>query len=113
MHRAVYDKQIEYLTAGDLEGLISQYSDNANLIRFDKTISGKENLREFFKEYLLHLGTFKLISTDKYTETKDALFFEATVQSNLGIAKIYDVFMLNNEGKITHHFAGVISISKP
>lgn len=107
MNKSIYDMQIEYLTKGDLDGLISQYADDAKLVRFDKTIEGKDNLREFFKGYLVHLGAFKLISTDKYTETEGAIFFEATVKSNLGIAQVYDVFILNKEGKITLHFAGL------
>jgi hypothetical protein len=50
-----------------------------------------------------------LQSTDKFTETEDAIFFEATITSRLGKARVYDVFLLR-DGKATHRFSGVISL---
>lgn len=106
--KEVYDEQIRALESGDLDALMNQYAEDAVLVRFDKTISGKANIREFMKGYLETLGSFKLISTDKFTETDDAIFFEATVLSDNGQVQVYDVFMLR-DGKITHQFAGVIA----
>jgi hypothetical protein len=60
--------------------------------------------------YLERLGTLKLKSTDKFTETDDSIFFEATIITQLGEARVYDVFMLR-DGKATHHFTGLISVS--
>jgi len=105
-YHPIYDHQIEYLEAGDLDGLLSQYADDAKLVRFDRTISGKEDLREFFAGYLAAIAPFKLVSTDKYTQTDDAIFFEATVSAGGNEVKVYDVFMLEG-GLITHHFPGL------
>jgi hypothetical protein len=53
------------------------------------------------------LGGIELKSTDKYTETDDTIFFEATVVTGaFGEAKVYDAFVLR-DGKATHHFTGV------
>ena len=106
--KAIYDEQIRALETGDLDALMQQYADEAVLVRFDKTVIGKANIREFMKGYMETLGSFKLMSTDKFTETNDAIFFEATVLSDHGQAQVYDVFMLR-DGKITHQFAGVIA----
>ena len=106
-NKHIYDRQIECLEAGDLDGLITQYADDAQLVRFDKTISGKEALHEFFAGYLAHIAPFKLVSTDRYTETDDAIFFEATVSANGNTLRIYDVFTLSND-KISRHFAGTL-----
>ena len=46
-------------------------------------------------------------STDKFTSTGDSIFLEATVESAMGQARVYDAFVLR-DGKITHHFTGVI-----
>ena len=106
--RDLYDEQIRALEAGNLDALMAQYTEDAVLVRFDKTVSGKAAIREFMKGYMESLGSFKLISTDKFTETEDAIFFEATVESEHGQAQVYDVFMLSGN-KITHQFAGVIA----
>lgn len=108
--RDFYDEQIRHLEANDVDGLLTQYHDDAVLIGFDFTVKGMVALREHFVEYLERLGSLQLISTDQFRETDDAIFFEATIESDLGVAKVYDVFILK-DGKATHQFAGVISVS--
>lgn len=107
--RQFYDRQIAFLESDDLDGLMTQYADSAVLVSFDATIEGKEALRPYMRRYLDRLGKLQLVSTDRFTETPDSIFFEATIRSQLGEAKVYDVFILR-EGKATHHFTGVISI---
>ena len=107
-HQDIYDRQIECLKAGDLDGLMDQYAEDAQLIRFDMVVTGKEALRTFFADYIAHIKPFELVSTDKYTDTEDAMFFEATVSANGNTLRVYDVFMIE-EGKIKRHFAGILS----
>jgi hypothetical protein len=52
------------------------------------------------------LGKLEVVSTDKFVETDDSLFFEATVNTNFGQAKVFDAWVLR-DGKISHHFTGV------
>ncbi len=65
--------------------------------------------RGFGAAHLLVFGKVSMTSDIAriYKEKEDFIFFEATVKSNLGIAKVYDVFMINKQQKITHHFAGI------
>ena len=107
--KAFYDRQIAALEAQDMDALMAQYDNDATLIGFDFTIKGKEAIREHMKRYLASLGTLRLQSTDKFTETEDSIFFEATITTSIGIAHVYDVFILR-DGKATHHFTGVISV---
>jgi hypothetical protein len=107
--KAFYDRQIAALEAQDMDALMAQYHNDASLISFDFTIQGKEAIRTHMKIYLATLGTLRLQSTDKFTETEDSIFFEATITTSIGIAQVYDVFMLR-DGKATHHFTGVISV---
>ena len=79
------------------------------MVGFDFVVRGHAAIRNHFEGYLESLGMLKLKSTDKYTETEDAIFFEATITSDLGEAQVYDVFMLR-DGKATHHFSGVVSL---
>ena len=105
--RQFYEAQIGYLLAGDVEGLIdNQYTDDATLVSFDNQIHGNAALKVYFKGYLEMLGSIEVVSTDKFVETADSLFFEATVNTNFGQAKVFDAWVLR-DGKISHHFTGV------
>ena len=105
--RQFYEAQIRYLVAGDVEDLIdNQYTEDATLVSFDDQIHGNTALKEHFKGYLEMLGTLEVVSTDKFVETDDSIFFEATVNTNFGQAKVFDAWVLRG-GKISHHFTGV------
>ena len=60
--------------------------------------------------YLATMGKIELKSTDKWVETDDSIFFEATVWTDHGEAHVYDVFILK-DGKATHHYTGLISFT--
>jgi hypothetical protein len=105
--RRLYEAQIRYLQAGDVDGLIdNQYTDDATLVSFDNQIKGNAALKEYFRGYLQMLGTLDVLSTDKFVETDDSLFFQATVKTSLGEARVYDAWVLRGD-KISHHFTGV------
>jgi len=105
--RQFYERQLAYLQAGDVEGLIDQhYHDDALLVGFDVTVRGRDALKEYFRRYLRQLGHLEVVSTDKFVETGDAIFLEATMRTALGVARVYDAFVLR-DGKISYHFAGV------
>jgi len=110
--RAFYQRQIAALEAHDLDTLMTQYHPDASMIGFDFIVKGHTAIKKHFEGYLERLGTLKLKSTDKFTETGDSIFFEATITTDLDEARVYDVFMLR-DGKATHHFSGVISLQKP
>ena len=109
--RAFYQRQIAALEAHDLDALLTQYHPDATMVGFDFTVKGQAAINKHFEGYLERLGTLKLKSTDKFTEIDDAIFFEATITSDLGEAHVYDVFLLC-DGKATHHFSGLISLQK-
>jgi hypothetical protein len=106
-----YNRQVKFLEAADVDGLIaSQYHTDAIIVSFDFQHKGHEALLTHFRNYLGHLGYIKLISTDKFTETDDSIYFEATVEVAAGTARVYDVFMLR-DGKATHHFTGTLGFT--
>lgn len=108
--RTFYEQQVRHLESFDVDGLVDQYHEDAVLVGFDFMVNGREALREHFDAYLQRLGSLRLISTDRFTETEDSIFFEATIETNLGEARVYDVFILR-DGRATHQFTGVISVS--
>jgi hypothetical protein len=109
--KAFYDRQVAYLQAKDIDGLIAnQYAPDGELIGFDFNVKGSDALRKHFVGYLARLGDIKPLSTDKFTETEDTIFFEATIHITGGVARVYDAFVLKN-GKATHHFTGLLGFT--
>jgi hypothetical protein len=108
--RVLYDRQIQFLIDKDVDGLVeTNYAPDAELISFQNVINGREALRTYFRGYVEMLGDLVVESTDKFAETDDAIFFEATVMSKLGRVRVYDAWTLE-DGKITHHFTGVMGV---
>jgi hypothetical protein len=104
----LYDRHLRFLAAKDVEGLIdTDYAPDAELISFHDVVKGRDALKAYFHGYLERLGNIVVESTDKFTETDDAVLFEATVSTNLGRARVYDAWTLR-DGRITHHFTGVM-----
>jgi hypothetical protein len=108
--RVLYDRQIQFLIDKDVDGLVeTNYAPDAELISFQNVINGREALRTYFRGYVEMLGDLVVESTDKFAETEDAIFFEATVRSKLGRVRVYDAWTLE-DGRITHHFTGVMGV---
>lgn len=106
--RVLYDRQIQFLLDKDAEGLIdTNYAPDAELISFQTVVKGRAALKTYFQGYIEMLGDLVVESTDKFAETDDAIFFEATVRSALGRARVYDAWTIH-DGLITHHFTGVM-----
>ena len=104
-------RRFALLAAGDSDRLVSeQYQPDAVLVSFDVIRRGRQELVDHFTGYLAALGQIEVLSTDKFTETPDSIFFEATVATAHGVARVYDVFMLR-DGKATHHFTGLLSFT--
>ena len=111
MGKTFYNHQVAFLEAHDVTGLIaSQYVADAELISFDVHVKGAEALVKHFTNYLANLGSIKLLTTDKFTETTDTIFFEATIQVAAGVARVYDAFVLK-DGKATYHFTGLLGFT--
>ena len=84
-----------------------QYTEDATLVSFQNVIRGSDALKEYFRGYLEVLGELELISTDKFQETGDTVFFEATVRTSYGRGRVYDAMVIE-DGRIKVHFTGVI-----
>lgn len=111
MGQRFYNEQLAYLAENQTDELVEQhYAADGSIIAFDFVVKGQEALKAHFRRYMETLGYIKLISTDKFRETEDgansAIFFEATVETRLGVVRVYDAFVLR-DGKATHHFTGL------
>jgi hypothetical protein len=106
--RQLYERQIRFLLDKDVDGLIeTNYTADATLVSFANVVKGEAALKAYFRGYVEMLGDLVVESTDKFVETENAVFFEATVRSALGRVRVYDAFALR-DGKIDIHFTGVM-----
>ena len=103
-----YKNHLNYFSNKDVEGLVkNDYNEDAVLAAPDFVVQGHAALREIFKGYLEMIGDMTLKTTDKFVETENSIYLEATLQtSNLGERKVTDAFVLK-DGKISYHFTGV------
>jgi hypothetical protein len=102
-----YQNQVECLLAGDADRLVDEnYLENAVLTSAEFIVKGRDALRAHFRNYLKWVKIKEVKSTDKFVETENTLLFEATVESNYGVVRVYDAFVLER-GKIAFHFTGV------
>lgn len=102
-----YEKQLDYIFAGDVDGLIdNHYTEDAQLIGADLIVTGRPALKEHFRGYLKRLGKLTVKSTGQFKESDDSIYLEADVVTDLGPAVVYDAWVLK-DGKISHHFTGV------
>lgn len=109
-NRTFYEDQVRYCETKDIEGLRSHYTDDAVLVSFDNQIFGGDAIAEYFKGYLDRMAGLKLASTDRFVETDDTIFFEATINLDAGVARVYDAFHLR-DGRALRHFTGLLSFT--
>lgn len=103
-----YKRHLGFFYAKDVDGLVANdYTEDAVLSAPDFTVQGHAALKQIFSGYVEMIGDIRLKSTDKFTETANAVQLEATLQtSRAGERKVYDIFVMR-DGKISQHFTGV------
>jgi glyoxylase-like metal-dependent hydrolase (beta-lactamase superfamily II) len=108
-YKAFYENHIELLKKNDVNLLVeNDYHDDAVMILMvgdePQVIEGKDALKGLLGGYMefIYRG---YLSTEKYAETGDSLFFEATIKTTSGTSQIYDALVMK-DGKIFRHFSG-------
>lgn len=104
--RAFYERQVRLLMDGDARALVeANYHPDAVAVTWAGIARGHAELIPHFAGFLDRVQILELVSTDRWSEGPDTIFFEATVRTNFGLGHVYDAFVLR-EGRATHHFTG-------
>lgn len=74
----VMTKQLDCLAKRDLDGLMSNYADDAVLVRFDGSAAGLDEVRAGFKEYLAMEP--EVVEIRDYAQTDDVIFYRASMK---------------------------------
>ena len=111
--REFFDKHMEYIYAGNIEGMIDdQYREDAVLISpFDvlstpppHIVRGRPALKEFFGTYMSWQGAIEVESLYDFAETEDAISFQAIFTSQTGRWVVGDAWYML-DWMIAYHFS--------
>jgi hypothetical protein len=93
--RHLFERQVRLLDAHDLEGLLGQYHEDAVLLRFDRTVTGKAALREHFTAYLARRPRVKEVT--QIADTDDLVSYQAVLDIGGEEVRSYGAMWLRGE----------------
>jgi|GEM_PF-2427147 len=106
--RELFDRHVRLTEAGDLEGLLGQYHEDAVLLRFDRAVRGRAALRDHYASYLAAAPRFKEIL--QVAEAEDLVSWQAVLEQGGEEHRAYGVLFLRGE-RIARHVAGLFPVA--
>lgn len=102
-----FEERMALMAAGDVDALVAQYSEDAEIVRFLGVARGPAEIRAYLVGMLAAHQSYELVSLDQLQQSDNALIWEATVSTAAGPLQVYNVFVFNDDGKIRLQFPGV------
>ncbi len=104
--REFFDRQMALIEAGDVDGLLARYHEDAVLLRTNVVVRGRAAIRELFTRYLDPPP--RIVSVDGFNAADDSIVYHATLAGPQGERRDYGVLVLR-DGKIWRQFAGALA----
>jgi hypothetical protein len=105
--RELFDRHVRLTEAGDLEGLLGQYHEDAVLLRFDRVMRGKDALREHYGAYLAARPRFKELL--QVADTEDLVSYQAIIEQGDEEHRVYGTILTRGE-RILRHVSGLFPV---
>jgi hypothetical protein len=105
--RELFDRHVRLTEAGDLEGLLGQYHEDAVLLRFDRVVRGKDALREHYGAYLAARPRFKELL--QVADTEDLVSYQAIIEQGDEEHRVYGTILTRGE-RILRHVSGLFPV---
>jgi hypothetical protein len=106
--RDLFDRHLRLIEAGDLEGILGQYHEDAVLLRFDRTVVGKAALREHYSAWLA--GRPAVHEILQVAAGDDLLSYQAVVEQGGDEVKTYGAFWTRGE-RIAREVSGLFPVA--
>jgi hypothetical protein len=106
--RELFDRHVRLTEAGDLEGLLGQYHEDAVLLRFDRAVRGKDALREHYAAYLAARPRFKELL--QVADTEDLVSYQAIIEQGDEEHRAYGAIHTRGE-RILRHVSGLFPVA--
>ncbi|QIP13203.1 nuclear transport factor 2 family protein [Spirosoma aureum] len=101
-----HNRYLDFHSRGDADGLADDFFTlDAQLVTARVDVSGREAIRQMFRELFSKEADFTPLSVENITSDTDYVWFEATVTSTLGMRRVYDV-MLVRDGEVYLQLVG-------
>jgi hypothetical protein len=106
--RELFDRHVRLTEAGDLEGLLGQYHEDAVLLRFDRVVRGKDALREHYSAYLAARPRFKELL--QVADTEDLVSYQAVIEQRDEEHRAYGAIWTRGE-RIVRQVSGLFPVA--
>lgn len=106
--RELFDRHLRLLQAGDLDGLLGQYHEDAVLVRFAGPVVGKPALREHLGAYLTGRPVVKEVLN--VAATDDVVSYQAVVEHGGEEQRAYGALFLRGE-RIARQVSGLFPVA--
>ncbi|HEX5924686.1 MAG TPA: nuclear transport factor 2 family protein [Baekduia sp.] len=106
--RELFDRHVRLTEAGDLEGLLGQYHEDAVLLRFDRVVRGKDALREHYGAYLAARPRFKELM--QVADTEDLVSYQAVIEQGDEEYRAYGAIWTRGE-RIVRQVSGLFPVA--
>jgi hypothetical protein len=106
--RELFDRHVRLTEAGDLEGLLGQYHEDAVLLRFDRVVRGKDALREHYGAYLAARPRFKELL--QVVDTEDLVSYQAVIEQGDEEHRAYGAIWTRGE-RIVRQVSGLFPVA--
>jgi hypothetical protein len=106
--RELFDRHVRLTEAGDLEGLLGQYHEDAVLLRFDRVVRGKDALREHYATSLAARPRFKELL--QVADTEDLVSYQAVIEQGDEEHRAYGAIWTRGE-RIARHVSGLFPVA--
>jgi hypothetical protein len=90
-----FDRWSRLLAAGDLDGLLGLYHEDALVLRFDRTVRGREALREHLAALLAQRP--QVLETLQLAAAEDVVAFQAVIELGGEPVRMHGTFLLRGE----------------
>lgn len=93
--REIFDRQLRLIDAGDLEALLGLYHEDAVLLRFDRTVSGRAALRDHFAAHLAQRPRLREVT--QVADAGELVSYQAVTEVGGEEVRGYGVLVLRGE----------------
>ncbi|MFB4277035.1 MULTISPECIES: hypothetical protein [unclassified Nonomuraea] len=104
----VFDRQLAAIAGQDLEALLAQYHEEAEVVRFDRVARGPAEIGELFAAYLSAKPQVDEIVSSRVTE--DVIFYNALMTVGGNRVATYGTLVLK-DGRIWRQTAAALPLT--
>ncbi len=101
------ERYYDRLAAGDIDGVLAMYTDDAEIVRYDGVATNPAELRGYFTDHLARNPGLHLNQIVQVREADDVLMWDALVATDNGLLQVVHVTILDDDGRIHRHIPGM------